>query len=69
LAEGKLAGEERGVKEVWAMRFLLMWKVFESVTQEQVKPLPGSFAQGIEEMFDSPKVKDLGVFSDARGCT
>ena len=51
------------------MRFLVMWKVFESVTQEQAKPLLGSFAQGIEQMFDSPKVKDLGVFGDARDCT
>jgi hypothetical protein len=49
------------------MKFLVTWKLFESVTQEIAKPLRAGFAQGIEQMFDSPKIKDVGVFGDARG--
>ena len=49
------------------MKFLVVWKVFETITQEQAKPLRGGFAQGIEQMFDSPKIKDVGGFDDERG--
>ena len=49
------------------MKFLVTWMVFETITQEQAKPLRAGFAQGIEHMFDSPKIKDAGGFGDARG--
>ena len=49
------------------MKFLVTWKVFESITQEQAKPLRAGFAQGMDQMFDSPKIKDVGGFDDARG--
>ena len=49
------------------MKFLVTWKVFETLTQEQAKPLRGGFAQGIEQMFSSPKIKDVGGFDDERG--
>ncbi len=49
------------------MKFLVIWKVFETITQEQAKPLRAGFGQGIEQMFDSPKIKDVGAFGDARG--
>jgi|SRR5918994_1901689 hypothetical protein len=49
------------------MKFLVTWKVFETLTQEQAKPLRGGFAQGFGQIFDSPKIKDVGGFDDARG--
>ena len=49
------------------MKFLVTWMVFETITQEQAKPLRAGFAQGIEHMLDSPKIKDAGGFGDARG--
>jgi hypothetical protein len=49
------------------MKFLVIWKVFESITQEQAKPLRAGFEQGFEQMFDSPKIKDVGFLGDERG--
>jgi hypothetical protein len=49
------------------MKFLVTWKVFESITQEQAKPLRAGFAQGMDQMFESPKIKDVGAFSGTRG--
>jgi hypothetical protein len=49
------------------MKFLVIWKVFETLTQEQAKPLRGGFDQGIGQILDSPKVKDVGGFDDERG--
>ncbi len=49
------------------MKFLVTWKLFETITQEQAKPLRAGFGQGMEQMFDSPKIKDVGGFADARG--
>ncbi len=51
------------------MKFLLIWKIFETITQEQAKPLRAGFGQGLEQLFDSPKIKDVGVFAAGRGCT
>ena len=49
------------------MKFLVVWKVFETITQEQAKPLRGGFAQGLRSLLDSPKIKDIGGFDDERG--
>jgi hypothetical protein len=49
------------------MKFLVTWKVFETITQEQAKPLRGGFGQQFDQLFDSPKIKDVGGFDDARG--
>jgi hypothetical protein len=49
------------------MKFLVIWKVFETITQEQAKPLRGGFDQGIRQVLESPKVKDVGGFDDERG--
>ena len=49
------------------MKFLVIWKSFETITQEQARPLRESYAQGIEQLFDSPKIKDVGGFDDERG--
>ena len=49
------------------MKFLVIWKVFETITQEQAKPLRGGFGQNIGQLLDSPKIKDVGFFADARG--
>ncbi len=49
------------------MKFLVVWKVFETITQEQAKPLRGGFGQQLDQLFDSPKIKDVGFFGDARG--
>ena len=49
------------------MKFLVTWKVFETLTQEQAKPLRGGFAQGLRPLLDSPKIKDIGGFDDERG--
>jgi hypothetical protein len=38
------------------MRFLVIWKAFETITQEQNKPLREGYAQGLEQLFDSPKI-------------
>jgi hypothetical protein len=44
------------VKEAQAMKFLVIWKVFETITQEQAKPLRGGFGQNIGQLLDSPKI-------------
>jgi hypothetical protein len=49
------------------MKFLVTWKIFETITQEQAKPLRGGFGQQLDQQFDSPKIKDVGIFGDARG--
>jgi len=49
------------------MMFLVTWKVFETVTQEQAKPLRAGLEQGLPQMLESPKIKDAGFFTDARG--
>jgi hypothetical protein len=49
------------------MKFLVIWKVFETITQEQAKPLRGGFDQGFGQVLESPKVKDVGGFDDERG--
>jgi hypothetical protein len=49
------------------MKFLVIWKVFETITQEQAKPLRGGFGQQLDQLFDSPKIKDVGIFGAARG--
>jgi hypothetical protein len=49
------------------MKFLLTWTVFETVTQEQAKPLRAGLEQGLPQMLESPKIKDVGFFTDARG--
>ena len=49
------------------MRFLVIWKSFETITQEQARSMRAVDAQGIEQMFNSPKIKDVGGFADARG--
>ena len=49
------------------MKFLVIWKSFETITQEQAKPLRGGFAQGLRPLLDSPKIKDIGGFDDVRG--
>ncbi len=49
------------------MKFLVTWKIFETITQEQAKPLRGGFGQQLDQLFDSPKIKDVGIFGDVRG--
>lgn len=49
------------------MKFFVTWKVVETLTQEQARPLRVNMGQGIQQMLDSPKVKDGGFFADARG--
>lgn len=49
------------------MKFLVSWKVFETVTQEQAKLMRAGLEQGLPQMLESPKIKDAGFFTDARG--
>ncbi len=49
------------------MKFLVTWKPFETITQEQARPQRAAFGQGLQQMFDSPKIKDIGGFGDSRG--
>ena len=49
------------------MKFLVTWKLFETITQEQAKPMREGMGQGMEQMFASPKILDVGGFDDARG--
>jgi hypothetical protein len=49
------------------MKFLVTCKSFETITQEQAKATRAGSGQEIEQMFDSPKIKDVGGFADARG--
>src|SRR3712207_4554058 len=49
------------------MEFLLTWTVFETVTQEQAKPLQADLAQGLPQMIESPKIQYVVSFTDARG--
>ncbi len=49
------------------MKFLVTWKVFESITQEETRSIRGRLGQELHQMFDSPKIKDVGWFGDARG--
>lgn len=49
------------------MKFLVTWRPFETITQEQSRPQRASLGQGLQQMFDSPKVKDVGGFGDSRG--
>jgi hypothetical protein len=49
------------------MKFLVIWKSFETITQEQARPLRADAAQGLEQLFDSPKIEDVGGFDDERG--
>ena len=49
------------------MKFLVVWKVFETLTQEHAKPLRDGFEQGFGLVLDSPKVKDVGFFGDVWG--
>jgi hypothetical protein len=68
LGAGKnVLGKDEEVKEVWAMKFLVIWKSFETITQEQAGPLRAEAAEGLEQLSASPKVKDIGGFDDERG--
>jgi hypothetical protein len=49
------------------MKFLVTWKVVETLTQEQASKLRPGFGQGLQQMLSSPKVKDAGIFGDVRG--
>jgi hypothetical protein len=49
------------------MKFLVTWKVFETITQAQFSPQRVNVPQGVQQMLESPKVKDAGFFTDARG--
>jgi hypothetical protein len=49
------------------MKFLVIWKVFETITQEQARLAREDYAQGLEQLFNSPKIKDVGGFDDERG--
>ena len=49
------------------MKFLVTWKLFETITQEQAKPMREGMGQEMEQMFASPKILDVGGFADARG--
>jgi hypothetical protein len=49
------------------MKFLVIWKSFESITQEQARSLRADAAEGLEQLSNSPKVKDIGGFDDERG--
>jgi hypothetical protein len=60
-------GKDEEVKEVWAMKYLVVWKSFETITQEQARPLRADAAEGLEQLSNSPKVKDIGGFDDERG--
>ena len=49
------------------MKFLVTWKVFETITQAQISPQRVNVGQGLQQMLQSPKVKDGGFFTDALG--
>jgi len=49
------------------MKFLVTWKPFETITQEQSRSQRADLGQGLKQMFDSPKIKDGGGFCDSRG--
>jgi hypothetical protein len=49
------------------MKFMLTWKAFETITQEQAKTIRAGTGQGLQQMLDSPKIKDVGFFADSRG--
>ena len=49
------------------MTFLVIWKSFEPITQEQARPLRADAAKGLEQLSSSPKIKDIGGFDDERG--
>ena len=46
---------------------MVIWKAFEIITQEQAKQRRDDYAQGLEQLFESPKIKDVGGFDDERG--
>jgi hypothetical protein len=48
------------------MKFLMTLKVFETLTQVKARPIRGRLGQELQHMFDSPKIKDIGWFGDAR---
>ncbi len=37
------------------MKFLVPWKVFETITQAQISPQRVNVGQGIQQMVESPK--------------
>ncbi len=49
------------------MKFMVTWKAFETITQEQAKTIRAGMGQGLQQMFESPKIKDAGFFADSRG--
>jgi|SRR5215212_4100080 len=49
------------------MRFLVTWKVFKTITQEQARPIRAGIGQGLEQMLDLPKIKDVEAFGGTRG--
>ena len=49
------------------MMFLVNWKVFETITQEQARQRREDYAQGLVQLFNSPNIKDVGGFDDERG--
>ena len=49
------------------MKFLVNWKVFETITQEQARQRREDYAQGLVQLFNSPNIKDVGGFDDERG--
>ncbi len=51
------------------MKFLVIWKSFETITQEQARPLRADAAEGLEQLSNSPKVKDIGASTTSVGCT
>ncbi len=42
------------------MKFLVPWKVFETITQAQISPQRVNVGQGLQQMLQSPKVKTAG---------
>src|SRR5262245_41736529 len=60
----------RHSKHIWEVRvvkFLITWQVFETLTQEIIKPLRPGLGQAIGKILESPKVKDGGLLVDGRG--
>ena len=49
------------------MKFLVTGIAFDTLTPEQAKPLRASMGPQIQQMFASPKIKEVGAFADARG--
>jgi hypothetical protein len=41
------------------MKFLVTWKPFDTITQEQSRPQRASMGEGLRQTFDSPKVEDV----------